>query len=114
MDFTNTQVINFKGAFRGLRNPLNSWHKSDSFSGLVAYEDDIYLEKISSTWIEYENDRAIKNGEEPLEAGSNAYLLKLDAYMAWLEKEGILQQDEYGSCAEVFYIGPADLQCLLI
>ena len=28
--FENTEVFNFKGAFRGMRNPLNSWDKSDS------------------------------------------------------------------------------------
>ena len=26
------EVSNFKGAFRGLRNPLNSWHLSDSYT----------------------------------------------------------------------------------
>lgn len=26
----NTEVFNFKGAIRGMRNPLNSWDKSDS------------------------------------------------------------------------------------
>lgn len=26
----NVQVFNFEGAFRGLRNPMNSWHLSDS------------------------------------------------------------------------------------
>jgi len=30
MKFENTQVMNFEGAFRGLRNPLESWAKSDS------------------------------------------------------------------------------------
>ena len=28
--FENTEVMNFEGAFRGMRNPLNSWGKSDS------------------------------------------------------------------------------------
>ena len=30
MDFKNTKVFNFEGALRGMRNPLNSWDKSDS------------------------------------------------------------------------------------
>ena len=30
MKFEHTQVMNFEGAFRGLRNPLESWEKSDS------------------------------------------------------------------------------------
>ena len=31
MNFKNTEVFNFEGAIRGMRNPLNSWDKSDSF-----------------------------------------------------------------------------------
>lgn len=30
MNFTNTKVMNFEGAFRGMRNPMNSWALSDS------------------------------------------------------------------------------------
>ena len=26
----NLEVLNFEGALRGMRNPLESWHKSDS------------------------------------------------------------------------------------
>ena len=29
--FENTEVMNFEGAFRGMRNPLNSWDKADSY-----------------------------------------------------------------------------------
>ena len=29
--FENTEVMNFEGALRGMRNPLDSWDKSDSF-----------------------------------------------------------------------------------
>ena len=31
--FENTEVFNFEGAIRGMRNPLNSWDKSDSEIG---------------------------------------------------------------------------------
>ena len=31
MKFENTDVWGFKHAFRGMRNPLNSWNKSDSY-----------------------------------------------------------------------------------
>lgn len=30
MKFNNTEVFNFEGALRGMRNPMNSWDKSDS------------------------------------------------------------------------------------
>lgn len=38
MKIENTRVYNFEGTFRGLRNPLESWHKSDSFFGIVNLE----------------------------------------------------------------------------
>ena len=31
MKFTNSQVYNFEGALRGMRNPMASWNKSDSY-----------------------------------------------------------------------------------
>ena len=30
MKFEKTEVFNFEGALRGMRNPLESWEKSDS------------------------------------------------------------------------------------
>lgn len=46
MNFKNTEVFNFSGAFRGMRNPMNSWDKSDSifgnFTNLIG-EDDLNL-----------------------------------------------------------------------
>lgn len=30
MEISNAEVFNFDGAFRGLRNPMNSWDRSDS------------------------------------------------------------------------------------
>lgn len=38
MKFENTEVFNFAGALRGMRNPKNSWDKSDSG---VEYEDHV-------------------------------------------------------------------------
>lgn len=37
--FENTEVMNFDGAVRGMRNPLNSWDKSDSFNCKIYSED---------------------------------------------------------------------------
>ena len=38
--FENTQVMNFDGAIRGLRNPLNSWDKSDSGNSCLEMDCD--------------------------------------------------------------------------
>ena len=39
MKFENTQAMNFENAFRGLRNPLESWKKSDSEFGIANIEN---------------------------------------------------------------------------
>ena len=40
MKIENTKVFNFEGAFRGMRNPLDSWNKSDSDFGMFKWDDD--------------------------------------------------------------------------
>ena len=64
IEVNNIEVFNFEGAFRGLRNPMNSWDKSDS--GFVYDKDD--GEK-SNTFIIGPNDlklaqRMINGGTE--------------------------------------------------
>lgn len=45
MKFENTKAFNFEGAIRGMRNPMNSWDKSDS--GYYGYcpEDDKWVKE---------------------------------------------------------------------
>jgi hypothetical protein len=48
LKFENTEVFNFEGAFRGLRNPLESWKKSDSYTDdkfFILGENDLNLAK---------------------------------------------------------------------
>lgn len=49
MKFENTEVWGFKHALRGMRNPMNSWDKSDSFVGedgnFIIGDKDLYLAK---------------------------------------------------------------------
>ena len=40
MKFEHTKVMNFDGAFRGMRNPMNSWARSDSQFGIELDMDD--------------------------------------------------------------------------
>lgn len=47
MKFENTQVFNFEGALRGMRNPKNSWAKSDSYYVLNTDKQDPFLQKIN-------------------------------------------------------------------
>lgn len=49
MKFENTEVFNFDGALRGMRNPMNSWDRSDSYQGRYRYiigENDLKLAQI--------------------------------------------------------------------
>lgn len=39
MKFENIRVMNFENALRGMRNPKNSWHLSDSAFGIDFYKD---------------------------------------------------------------------------
>lgn len=48
MKFENTEVFNFEGAIRGMRNPKESWSKSDSFinCGELATDDYPYADYV--------------------------------------------------------------------
>ena len=44
IEISNVKVFNFEGAFRGLRNPMNSWAQSDSeYQGLVDGKEEFHL-----------------------------------------------------------------------
>ena len=50
MKFENTEVWGFEHAFRGLRNPKNSWNRSDS--GIIWTQENAKteMEKIRAQW----------------------------------------------------------------
>lgn len=80
----NIEVFNFDGAFRGLRNPMNSWNKSDS--GFVYDKDD--GEK-SNTFIIGPNDlklaqRMISGGPEEAKFLRQIFItMDIDAPFFW-------------------------------
>lgn len=69
MKFENTEVMNFEGAIRGMRNPLESWDKSDSGYIDIESEEGIELQskgiyyKIGKTDLEL-MQKLIKAGSE--------------------------------------------------
>ena len=93
MKFENTQIMNFNNAIRGLRNPMNSWQRSDSWGGIITIEQDDHLEEVAKRWM-------YKESEEYNE-------VLLEKYLAWLCNQGILQHN--GDAIEAFYFGPKDL-----
>lgn len=54
----NIEVFNFGGAFRGLRNPMNSWNKTDS-----------YIDALTNKYIIGEND--LKLAQRMIGAGTD-------------------------------------------
>ena len=52
--FEHTEVVGWEGAIRGMRNPLNSWKKSDSEFG-VLYDDlpSLVEVKNNTVWFDY-------------------------------------------------------------
>lgn len=54
----NIETFNFKGAFRGLRNPMNSWNKSDS-----------YIDALTNKYIVGKND--LKLAQRMIGAGTD-------------------------------------------
>ena len=45
MRFENTETFNFEGALRGMRNPMNSWNKSDSYWDFPEHPDKFVIGK---------------------------------------------------------------------
>ena len=83
MQFENTKVYNFEGAFRGLRNPMNSWDRSDSYFGLTDIFNGDALTDVIDAWIDYENIGRSERNLEPYGldmVNSNEYYDKCDEY----------------------------------
>lgn len=99
--------MNFKGAFKGLRNPMNSWDRSDSWGGVTTYQDDINFQNVAYSWVLNENKIREKENKEPYKEGTNEFFKVWDKYMDWLTSQSILEQND--QAIEAFYIGPNDL-----
>lgn len=98
---SEVEVMNFKGAFKGMRNPLESWEKSDScFS--IATEDYDYDYDVVDKWVAFEHSK-MKEGK----VYSTSDTL-WNNYDQWIIKNGLLRHEsEALDCA---FIGPNDMQ----
>lgn len=113
MRFENTNIYNFEGAFRGLRNPMNSWNRSDSQFCLTDIFMDDTLTDVCEAWIDHENIARRERGAEEFShdmENYNEYYKVLEKYENWLLGEGLLRQSDYGAnIYEVAFLGPNDL-----
>ena len=105
MKFEKTEVMNFEGAFRGLRNPLESWAKSDSQFGIEKLEE---MQADYETACEYCTNEGL-NAEEDYDAFYEAE----EKYAIWLRENGDLNKDSFNlyfpDYVHYAYIGPKDL-----
>lgn len=100
MKFENTYVSNFQGAFRGLRNPLESWNKSDSAFGIESTSDCDKDWEIADLYCEKNN----------IDINSDHFFDVEEKYAAWLRENGVLKITKgYTECVEYAFIGPNDL-----
>ena len=100
MKITNTQVYNFEGAFRGMRNPLESWARSDSRFGMTRDPKDKIEMDVLSFWREKELD---KNCTDAQWDEYNAFRL------SWLDNNGILRYSPEEEIKEYAFLGPNDI-----
>ena len=101
MKFENIKVFNFEGALRGMRNPKNSWDKSDSFFGSVNIIDSDHDFDVAYAWAEL----AMK--DEDYEDKKDEIAEDCDK---WLIKNGLLDIDYNHQVANVAFIGPDDMR----
>lgn len=102
LKFEETKVYNFEGAFRGMRNPKNSWHLSDSVFGVRNLRDWGFDELNGSAerW-------TIQDGYSP---GDKSFEERLSEREEWLKENGFLYLNPIQQIAEVAYIGPKDMK----
>ena len=105
MKFENTYVSNFEGAFRGLRNPKNSWNNSDSFFNIIQFDSYPYESEIANNWVNYSHPQL----NWPQEYTKEGYNLQ-EQYCEKLIKNGVLKLNNNNEVAEVAFIGPNDMK----
>jgi hypothetical protein len=98
MKFENIRVYNFEHALRGMRNPKNSWHLSDSSFGIAEWDNAYeYAKECANAWAYFMT---------PPEEDVNVTLI--DKYLEWLsDNHRIYIADDY---VEYACIGPKDMR----
>ena len=103
MKFQNTEVWGFEHAIRGMRNPKNSWDKSDSYFNITDDYDEGVLD-VASAWI-YQNCPELNGHEDTKE-----FFDLEDKYCNWLLAEGILKESKDYQYRDNAFIGPNDMK----
>lgn len=104
MRFENTEIMNFEGAFRGMRNPMNSWDKSDSSFGIFwEHEQSEEVYEVAHAWV-YAETKNMVDCDDICEIEDQIFEERLE----WLYKNGMrYMSDDHHYHAN--YIGPNDM-----
>lgn len=105
MKFENTEVWGFEHALRGMRNPKNSWDKSDSFFGMIDTNYPDHEIDIADKWVNFVQP----NLEWPWKFSKQGANLS-DKYIDKLIRSGTLKINQSEEMAEVAFIGPNDMK----
>ena len=101
MKFQNTETWGFQHAFRGLRNPKNSWNKSDSLFGIT------YIENLEADW-QVASKYVDANEKYDFQSEYDKYYEAQEKYADWLLKNGVLK--DQNECFNYAFIGPNDIK----
>lgn len=104
MKFENIEVMNFKNALRGMRNPKNSWNSGDSAFGIGALEWCEQDYEVAREWAMQEIDQSSIDLEEKEEKLCGL----TEEYDLWLVCNGIIKQSD--ESVEYAFIGPKDMK----
>ena len=103
MKFENIRVFNFENAFRGMRNPKESYHLSDSkfiAGGEFSVEDDISV--VAEAWAK-EQTKDLTDNEKAIQ-----YPKYYQDAINYLIKNGHIRKGE--TVVDRVYIGPKDMK----
>lgn len=108
MTFENSEIMNFEGALRGMRNPMNSWHKSDSIFEIYCEHEDYgseCIDVVANKWAEYLLKDKVYEEEKDYD---NEFEKIYEEKHEWLWREGasFIGIDHH---YKLDLIGPADM-----
>ena len=107
MKLEKTQINGVEGALRGMRNPKNSWDRSDSWFGLlyIDYDDDV-LDKITMEWLQKDYPDITEDNILTKEQDK-----KYNEIVKWLLKNGTLNTaSRDNNIIDAAFIGPKDMK----
>lgn len=100
--------MNFGNALRGMRNPMESYYKADTFAGLCSDRADIDF-TVAEKWVQFRMPDYESSSMDEIKAAAANMKLK---YVSWLNSAcaNHLAADPENGIYESVYIGPNDMK----